>query len=217
MGQAKVPKELYVYFERTGSLKRYQPGEMIYMQGESGGRLYLVRQGRVRAFYTEGEKELTFEIIERGRMFGESSFLAHSLRPVCVAAVNQVELISCGIDGLYAAMEESPELMRIILGLLSNTCNHLTEQLRRITMYDCRQKIASLLLWETQNPDRDRGVTKRSIPYTQEELAMALGLNRVSVNRVLGQWKREGAVATAYGKIEILDREYLENVVGGVT
>ena len=110
-------------------------------------------------------------------------------------------------------MAKSEELMRIMLQLMSNTCNHLTEQLRRVTLYDRYQKIASLLLNETRHPDRDRGVTASSIPYTQEDLALILGMNRVTVNKVLNEWKRGGIIAVSYGRITILRREALEKIL----
>ena len=56
-------------------------------------------------------------------------------RPVCVAAVTPVELMACDLNQLYAYMEKSAKLMQLMLQLLSNTCNHLTAQLRRITLY----------------------------------------------------------------------------------
>ena len=154
---------------------------------------------------TSQGRELTYEIIEKGRIFGESSFLSQCARPVCVAAVTQVELMACDLNQLYVYMEQSPGLMQIMLQLLSNTCNHLTAQLRRITLYDRYQRIASLLLSETAAPDYDRGVTSSSIPYTQEDLALILNLNRV-----LSEWKKKGIVTASYGKITILKRTSLE-------
>ncbi|HIU32079.1 MAG TPA: Crp/Fnr family transcriptional regulator [Candidatus Caccousia avistercoris] len=210
MGQTKIPEQLYPCFEAAGSLRRYAPGETIYLQGEDANRLYFIRQGRVRVFcVTNSGRELTFEIIEKGRIFGESSFLAHSARPVSVAAVNQVELLACRLDQLYAAAGGSQELTGFLLRHLSDTCNHLTEQLRRIALYDRYQKLASFLLSETCSPDPDRGVTGQAIPYTQEDLALALGMNRVTVNRVLNEWKAQGILALSYGRILITDRDAL--------
>ena len=73
--------------------------------------------------------------------------------------------MACDLNQLYVYMEQSPGLMQIMLQLLSNTCNHLTAQLRRITLYDRYQRIASLLLSETAAPDYDRGITSSSILY----------------------------------------------------
>ena len=61
------------------------------MQGDDAGRIYFIRKGRVRAYYVTSQgRELTYEIIEKGRIFGESSFLSQCARPVCVAAVTPV-------------------------------------------------------------------------------------------------------------------------------
>lgn len=168
----------------------------------------------MRAFYvTKSGKELTFEIIEKGRIIGESSFLSHSLYPVTVTAVTDVVLLVCTLEQLWPQIESSRDLTLVMLRLLSGTCNHLTEQLRRITLYDRYQKIASFLLHETAEPDSDRGVTSDSIPYTHEELAMSLGMNRVTVSRVLGEWKKQRIISTAYGCIRILDREHLSRLL----
>lgn len=165
MEQIKIPAHLQLYFEKGGTSLVYAPGETIYLQGETADRLYFIKKGRVRAFHlTRNGKELTYEIIERGRIIGESSFLGKSAYPVSVSAVNQVELLACNL-----------------------------EQLRRITLYDRYQKIASFLLHETAFPDKDRGVTPTGIPYTQEELAASLGLNRVTVSKVLSEWKAQGS------------------------
>ena len=177
MRQIKIPEELYHCFEAAGYRQHYEANEDIYMQGDDAGRIYFIRKGRVRAYYVTSQgRELTYEIIEKGRIFGESSFLSQCARPVCVAAVTQVELMACDLNQLYVYMEQSPGLMQIMLQLLSNTCNHLTAQLRRITLYDRYQRIASLLLSETAAPDYDRGITSSSIPYTQEDLALILNL-----------------------------------------
>lgn len=214
MSQIKIPENLASCFEEAGRLHTYQPLEAIYLQGENADGIYFIRKGRVRAYYvTNTGKELTYEIIEKGRIFGESSFLSQCVRPVSVAAVTEVELFVCDLDHLYSYMAKSEELMRIMLQLMSNTCNHLTEQLRRVTLYDRYQKIASLLLNETRHPDRDRGVTASSIPYTQEDVALILGMNRVTVNKVLNEWKRGGIIAVSYGRITILRREALEKIL----
>lgn len=212
--QTKIPEHLYPYFESAGYRKQYLPDEVIYLQGESADQLYVIVSGRVRAYYIDiNGRELTFEIIEKGRIFGESSFLSYCVNPVSISAVNEVELIVCDMQQLYQCMEESRELSSLIIQLLSSTCNHLSEQLRRITLYDRYQKIASFLLYETAFPNEDRGVSRDSIPYTQEELALCLGLNRVTVNRVLREWKQKDIIASSYGNIRILNRSYLQNLL----
>lgn len=75
MEQIKIPEKFYDCFEHAGRSITYAPGETVYLQGDSADCLYLVKRGRVRAFYvTRTGKELTYEIIEKGKIIGESSF-----------------------------------------------------------------------------------------------------------------------------------------------
>jgi CRP-like cAMP-binding protein len=53
---------------------------------------------------------------------------------------------------------------------------------------------------------------KFELPATQEDLGDALGLTTVHVNRVLRQLRAQGLVATQQRRIEILDRDGLQEV-----
>jgi len=158
----KVPETLHTYFEQAGSSIRVQTGERIYMQGEQANRLYLIKKGRVRVYYisTDGE-ELTIEIVEKGRIFGESSFLYQGIRQTTVDAVNEVELLSCTIENLYHYLSQSKELTLILFQLLSNTCSHLSRQFKRSTFYDRYEKVASFLLDETAYPNKDKAISEK--------------------------------------------------------
>ncbi|MMZ53992.1 Global nitrogen regulator [compost metagenome] len=210
----KVPESLYTYFEQAGNDVRIQAGEHIYMQGEQANRLYLIKKGRVRVYYISADgEELTLEIVEKGRIFGESSFLYQSTRQTTVDAVNGVELVSCTLEDLYPYLSQSKELTLILFQLLSNTCWHLSHQLKRSTFYDRYEKVASFLLDETAYPNKDKAISENCIPYSHEELAVCLGLNRVTVTKVLNDFKQKGWINLQYKKVIILNREALSALI----
>ena len=47
---------------------------------------------------------------------------------------------------------QSEELCLILFQLLTDTCNYLCSQVRRLTLYNRHQKVASFLLDETATP-----------------------------------------------------------------
>jgi len=163
---------------------------------------------------TDSGEELTLEIVEKGRFIGESSLLGHSVMPTTVSAVNDVELTCCTLDHLFPYIHQSQELTMIILQLLSYTCSRLSNQLKRATLYNRFERIASFLLDETANPSTDRGITADCIPYSHEELAACLGLNRVTVTRVLNQFQKDGLIKLQYKKVIIQNRIRLSEVIG---
>lgn len=210
----KVPEMLYTYFEQAGNHVRMQAGAQIYMQGDQASRLYLIKKGRVRVYYiSPNGEELTLEIVEKGRIFGESSFLYQSTRQTTVDTVNEVELVSCTLEELYPFMSQSKELTFILFQLLSNTCEHLAHQLKRSTFYNRHEKVASFLLEETAQSNIDKAITENCLPYSHEELSDCLGLNRVTVTKVLNDFKQKGWIKLQYKKILIVNREALNTFV----
>ncbi|XCP83528.1 Crp/Fnr family transcriptional regulator [Roseburia hominis] len=209
----KIPEKFFDLFCSIGIQKSYCKDEIIYFQNDSADFLYLVLSGRVRVYtLASSGKETTLEIIEKGRIFGESSFLSEHIRPTTVAAVNQVLLVSCSIQDLIPVLSNSTELMTLIFQHLSETCNHLSRQIHRLTNYDRYQKISSFLLEETLIPNQDKGIEQNMLPYTHEEIAETLGMNRVTVSKVLSHFAKQNLIQSKYGKIVILDRESLKKI-----
>lgn len=71
----KIKKSLFTYFEKAGKKEIYHPHDIIYMQEDNATTLYLIIKGRVRVYVmNENGEEVTLEILDQGRIFGESSF-----------------------------------------------------------------------------------------------------------------------------------------------
>lgn len=211
MATIKVSENLYTYFEQVGNHILVPSGKSIYMQGDqAANRLYLITKGRVRVYCISNDgKELTLEIVEKGRIFGEYSFSHQAIRQTNVDAVNDVELISFTLEDIYPYLSESKEITLILFQLMSDTCNHLHRQLKRFSFYDRYQRVASFLLDETAVPSKDKGITDNCIPYSHEELAVCLGMNRVTITKVLNEFKQRGWIDLAHKKVMISNRAAL--------
>lgn len=210
----KINEKLFSYFENAGRKISYKAGEIIYMQEENADSLFLVIKGRVRVYsISPAGEEITLEILEKGRIFGESSFFQNSLRPTTVEAVNDVELISCKITGIYRYFRESEELMTAVFRHLTQTCDHVTYLLKMSYLYDRYQKIASFLLYQTKTDDIEKGIINNTIPYTHEEVAACLGLSRVTVTKVLREFSQKGYIENRYKKIRVIERNKLMELV----
>lgn len=207
----RIPDKYFASFRQIGTKKTYTKDEIIYLQNDSADFLYLILEGRVRVYtISSAGRETTLEILEKGRIFGESSFLTGRVRPTTVAAVNNVTLVLCQVQNLIPLLSASPELMTLLFQHLSETCNHLCHQIYRLTNFNRYQQIADFLLEETCAVNGDKDITENSLPYTHEEIGCILGLNRVTVSRVLSQFARQGLIQNDYGKITVLDRKGLE-------
>lgn len=211
MENFRIPDNLLQYFEEAGQTLQYHPGQCIYYQGDTSNQLYVVKKGRVRVFFLDQEgQEMTVEIVEKGRIFGESSFLGQTSRPTTVDAVNEVELYACTLDSLLPYLASSTTLTITLFKLLISNMDNLSLQLHNLYFLDRFQKVAAFLLEQTSHPNIEKGITKTSITYSHQEIAYCIGLSRGTVTRVLDTFKKQGCITLEYKKVVILDRIALE-------
>ncbi len=215
--EIKFTNEELERLSQAGYLRRFARNEMIYLEGDVANTLCIIRSGRVRIMLStpEGE-ELTVEIVEKGRLFGESSFLSKSLRPTTVTAVTEVELICCTIPQLIPCLCQNPDILTKLLQHCSETMNHLSYSLHSFRFLNRYQRVASFLLMETGTDNPDKEITGQCLPYTHDEIAMCLGLARPTVSQVLKEFERKGYVRCAYGRVYVLDRAALEQAVSTI-
>ncbi|MFQ6860706.1 MAG: Crp/Fnr family transcriptional regulator [Beduini sp.] len=214
MKKIKIPESLFTYFEQAGQKRFYHQNSIIYMQEDQATDLYLITKGRVRVYslFKDG-REITIEIVEKGRIFGDSSFIQEATRPVSVSAVSDVELISCSLEAMLPYLALSPELTKLLFQLLSETCQHLSTLLDRSYFYDRYQKVAIFLLEQTRFTNEDKGIRQNELCYSHEEIGECVGLNRVTVTKILNEFQENRWILLSYKKITILNREGLESII----
>ncbi len=209
-----VPKHLFPYFEKAGIKRIYPANSMIYMQEDTAPSIYLICKGRVRMFYTANSgKEITIQIIGEGQLIGESAFLSHASRDTSILSVNEVEVIICSIDRIFPYMQQNQEINELIIQLLMENYSALCGQLKRLTIYDSAQRVASYLLEQTKCNRVELGIIDNTLPYTHEELAVCLNLNRVTVTKILNRFAKQGWVRLKQKRIQILDRMALMGIL----
>ena len=203
-----IPERLYSMFQTAGQMKKLPPKTNVFMQGDPAENLYLLVSGRVRVYTLSAEgEERTHEILEAGRIFGDSSFLTGIERRVSIESIVESKVVICDAETLIRLCHQSEELMVLVFQHMTETCNYLIHQVNRLAYYDRYQKIADFLLCEADH----RGT--QSLPYTHEELADSVSLNRVTVSRVLTEFRKKGWIDSGYGSICILDRQALEELL----
>lgn len=193
-----------------------QPGHLVYMKGDPADRVYYILKGRVRIFENlYSGREMTLDVVESGRIFGESAFAPGNLRPACVQAVNKVTLVSFRMADVLPYFRSRAEFALHFLQLCSNTMDHLTARMEEQCLLDRYGKVASFILDVTEQGSVEKGTAGGVIPYTHEDLSVSLGLNRSTVTMVLKEFEKQGCLERGYGYVKVVDRRALEAVVEG--
>lgn len=207
-------KEEKALLERIGSGMLFQPGQMIYMEGDTADNIYYICKGRVRVFQSIASgREVTLDVVGEGNIIGESAFAEGRKRPTCIQAVNQVQMVSIRILDLLSYFQEDPMLALHFLQQYSDTIDRLSYRLQEQCLLDRYGKVASFLLDLTAVDSPERGTVGGIIPYTHEHMADSLGLRRTTVTTVLRDFEEKGWVQSGYGRVRILNRKALEHFV----
>ena len=195
----QIPEKYFSVFLSAGRAEELPAGTNIFMQGDAASDLYLITRGRVRAFtLSPAGKETTLEVMEAGRIFGELALLSGSHRSVSIQTVTDCQIVTASTEKLLPLCLDSEELTMLIFRHMADTCNYLTHQIGRLVQYDSVQKVADFLLCESERRK------SASLPYTHQEIADSVSLNRVTVSRILSDFKEKGWIDSHYGSISIL-------------
>lgn len=213
VGQIFSEKER-AQLERIGVAVGLQPGEMLYFQGDPADRVFYIKKGRLRVFQvTPSGREVTVDVVEAGHLIGESGLVPESLRPACIQAVNAVQLISVRTEELLRHLAAEPELALHFLQQCSETMDRLAARLYEQCLLDRYGKVASFMLDLTATDSPEKGTVGGILPYTHENIADSLGLNRTTVTGVLSRFENSGWIESGYRWVRVKDRAALEAFV----
>ncbi len=197
----------------------FNSGTIIYQQDTIANNIYLVKKGRIRVdlYNYTGEFKSLF-IASTGCLFGEVSTIdGLPNRGTAVATISsQVYLIPKARFELE--MSSNIQFCNNVTLLLARKFRFLTAEVGLQSFYNSYYKVGFVLthLIRSYGSKTDHGY-RLNIGFTHQEMASLTGLSRVSVSKILSDFKSRGIIDKRNGSIFIpnideLYRVLLENV-----
>lgn len=190
--------------------KEFKKGESIYLSGDTGERLYVINQGKVKIFrISEAGKEQIIRILYPGDFMGELSLFAHS--PVNSSAEALEPTAVCVIDGdkLNKIIKNVPSIAVKIIEELSKRLVNAENLIESLGLHDVEQRVADTLLRMSAGQD------EIILSITKKDLAAHMGMSQETLSRKLTQFQDMGWIKqVGRKKIQIIDRESLLMVAG---
>lgn len=189
--------------------RKYRKGSVLFVQGESGERCFVIVSGTVKisAFHPEG-REAVLAVLGPGDIFGELALFGQSERSADATAIEDAELLSLDADSLNAAIANHHQIGTALLYVLGQRLRQSNEAFQDIAFFDVPGRVARRLadLADAHGIDQPEGVLI-DVALSQESLAQMVGATRESVNKALALLKRRGLVAR-------VGRRYIVSDVG---
>lgn len=186
-----------------GVPRRYRRGTLLIQEGETGDTLYIVLQGRLRAFLGDDNgKELTLGTYGPLEYVGEMS-LDGGPRS---ANVEATEASTCSVvprATLLAYIAAHPEFALELMGRLIRRARLATESARSIALIDVYGRLVRLLNQLAGEAD-GQGVRALRERMTHQELSQHLACSREMVSRLLKDLETGGYIAVRERRLHLL-------------
>ncbi|TNY35661.1 Crp/Fnr family transcriptional regulator [Thermomonospora catenispora] len=190
---------------------RLARGQTLFNEGETGDRLYVVLEGKIKLTRTSPDgRENLLSVLGPGEMFGELSLFDPRPRTASAVAVTECRLAGLGHDDLRPWLTGHPEVAVHLLRALAQRLRRTNDVMADLVFTDVPGRVAKALLdlAERFGQPSDVGLHVHH-DLTQEELAQLVGASRETVNKALADFAARGWLRIEARAVVILDVERL--------
>ncbi len=197
---------------RMEEVKKRQP---LYLSGDPSSNVYLLKKGRVKISNTAANgKEVTFDILEPGEVFGELETLEDVPRSTSAETLD--DTLICVIPrkdfDQYLAMH--PNVTVKLTKLIGLRLRKIQSRVEDLVFRDVPARLAHLLLElrKTDGVTDKQGIRLRA-KLTHQEMANLIGCSRETVSTIIGQFRDQELIQMDGRTITILDEQKLSNLL----
>jgi CRP/FNR family transcriptional regulator len=195
--------------------RRWESGEVVFREGDSGDTCYVVRTGaaRVTRNHSDG-RALTLAELRRGDIFGELAMWGGETRSATVEALEDTTAVALLASDVRRLLASHPEIAVKLLAELASRLRAANERLSRQSFQTVAGRVASVQLGQVAARVKE-GAEPHDVLIlaTQADLAQLAGSSRESASRFLATLERAGVVSTGRGKVTVHDPAALRNYI----
>jgi CRP/FNR family transcriptional regulator len=188
--------------------RQFARDEIVFHRDDPAGHVFLIAAGTVKISVPDESGHEVLVALERGGdVFGELALFDDSPRSATATAITETIALALSRSDFIGVLERNPEAMRKMLALLARMIRRSTGHVEDLVFLDLPARVAKCLL------DLADASGTEQVDLTQEDLGAFVGATRVSVNRVLADLERRGAVTVGRRHIGLADRDLLRREI----
>jgi CRP/FNR family transcriptional regulator len=126
--------------------RQFEPGEVVFREGDSSDTCYVVREGHARAIHEHGNgRTITLATFGPGDIFGELAMFEDELRSATVEAIEPTSVVAVLGPDMRRLMTEHPEISMRLVVALAGRLRETNERLSRQSFQTVQSRVAVVL------------------------------------------------------------------------
>lgn len=191
-----LPEAILRNLARTASIRVFRAGERLWNQGEPNECVVFIEQGLARtARRTRGGSNRTFGLYGPGDSMGIYAIWAGMKYPTDAWAMSDgMAVIQIDPVTLLQCAEKQPRLSVALMAEISRFTEALVHKIEIVGARTTSERVAALMVMLVNRYGIEVGEGKACLPIylTLVQIGEIVDARLETVNRVLGQWKRQG-------------------------
>lgn len=194
-------------------LRHYQPGQFIVSNASCGRDVFFVISGTVRVCaYSKNGKQVQFEDLDVGQMFGEIAAIDGGARTSDCIAFTGVTVAVVSHTDFYDCLHRHADVNIAVLCRLTALIRRQMERVVEFSTAPVAMRLRyELLRLASANDSGGASIVIRN-PPTHADIAARISTHREAVTREIGKLEKAGIVSWNRGSCEIHDINALTQV-----
>jgi len=195
--------------------RKIKANQTILSSGEESTEVYFIVSGLVRAtMYTPSGREVSYQDIPTGSMFGEMAAIDQMHRSTGVIAIEDTVLLRLTSKNFIDIISTYPSVGLATLHKVTKVNRFLCERIYEFSALDVNHRVRAELIRLAKDADSEVEdmMVIPNMP-THQELANRLATHREAVTRELNRLEKEGLITKNKGQFRILDFQKLQSMV----
>lgn len=208
-----LPREQLEELATIAAEQKYKRGETLFLEGAAATGFYTVVSGKVKIFKLSLEgKEQILHIFGTGECFGEVPVFAGGTFPAHAEAIEEAQVLFFPRDRFVDLIYREPSLAMNMLAVLSRRLRQFTHLIEDLSLKEVPARLAVYLLYLSERQGKSALV---DLDITKGQLASLLGTIPETLSRILNKMGQLQLIQVQGRKIELRDREAIENLAAG--
>lgn len=206
---ASLDTEILTQVGATTTVRHYDRGEVIELEGGRGGSLRFVQSGLVKLSTTSGDgREQVLRLVPPGETFNLVAAIDGQPCAATAIAIDRTTIYAIKRETLTRLIAEHTAVAQAALLALSANTRDLISLAKDLALYHVDERVARLLL------DQERCTCERCRKHylTQQEMAAIVGTAREMVGRALHNFQASGIIKLHRGHVIVIDHERLRAI-----